>query len=189
MRSFHGKLYRDLWIWAATLENRFSGFPTRSDTNRAVQPQNIARGLKFRIEEEDGLYYLCSGYCTADLRLCFHICKKADFSLLGSCNEVDNMHALVYLGVWYDITVPLSSHVLLISNSKGIRYLEHANENKLLQKIKNMCTNVLRKPPTHYRLLTSCNLMHINLIIKNTVCCYMLSENSSHNLEYDSKSK
>ena len=25
------------------------GFPTRSDTNRAVQPQKMARGLKFRI--------------------------------------------------------------------------------------------------------------------------------------------
>ena len=25
------------------------GFPTRSDTNRAVQPQVMARGLKFRI--------------------------------------------------------------------------------------------------------------------------------------------
>ena len=25
------------------------GFPTRSDTNRAVRPQKIARGLKFRI--------------------------------------------------------------------------------------------------------------------------------------------
>ena len=28
-----------------------SGFPTWSDTNRAVQPQKIARGLKFRIQE------------------------------------------------------------------------------------------------------------------------------------------
>ena len=28
-----------------------SGFPTRSDTNRAVQPQKMARGLKFRIKE------------------------------------------------------------------------------------------------------------------------------------------
>ena len=27
----------------------FSGFPTRSDTNRAVQQQKLARGLKFRI--------------------------------------------------------------------------------------------------------------------------------------------
>ena len=25
------------------------GFPTRSDTNRAVQPRKMARGLKFRI--------------------------------------------------------------------------------------------------------------------------------------------
>ena len=61
------------------------GFPTRSDTNRAVQPQRIVRGLKFRISEIEGLYYLCSknkgpdqlcSYCTADLPLCFRICKK-----------------------------------------------------------------------------------------------------------------
>ena len=53
---------------------------TWSDTNRAVQPQKMARGLKFRISELDGLYYLCSenkgadqlrGYREADMCLCF----------------------------------------------------------------------------------------------------------------------
>ena len=52
-------------------------------TNRAVQPHKMARGLKFRITEVEGLYYLCSdnkgadqlrGYREADLRLCFRIC-------------------------------------------------------------------------------------------------------------------
>ena len=64
-------------------------FLTRSDTNQAVQPQIMARGLKFRIKEEEGLYYPCSenkgadqfrGYRKADLRLCFRICKKPVFS-------------------------------------------------------------------------------------------------------------
>ena len=59
-----------------------------SDTNRAVQSHKMARGLKFRIQEVEGLYYLCSenkdadqlrGNREADLRLCFRICKKADF--------------------------------------------------------------------------------------------------------------
>ena len=53
-----------------------------SDTNRAVQLQNMARGLKFRIQKLEGLYYPCSenkGYREADLRLCFHICKKPVF--------------------------------------------------------------------------------------------------------------
>ena len=63
-------------------------FPTRSDTNRDVQPLKIARGLKFRIYESEGLHYLCSenkgadqfrGHREADLRLCFRICKKAGF--------------------------------------------------------------------------------------------------------------
>ena len=61
------------------------GFPTRSDTNKAVQPQKIARGLKFRILKVEGLYYPCSenkgadqlrGYREADLRLCCRICEK-----------------------------------------------------------------------------------------------------------------
>ena len=35
-------------------------FPTMSDTNQAVQLQKMARGLKFQIYKEEGLYYLCS---------------------------------------------------------------------------------------------------------------------------------
>ena len=41
-------------------------FPTYSDTNQAVQLQQIARGLKFRIEKEEGMYYLCSENIGAD---------------------------------------------------------------------------------------------------------------------------
>ena len=64
-------------------------FPTRSDTNQAVQLQKMARGLKFRIHEVEGLYYPFSenkgadqlrGYREADLRLCFRICKMLVFS-------------------------------------------------------------------------------------------------------------
>ena len=71
-------------------------FSTRSDTNQAVQPQNMARGLKFRNEEVEGLYYLCSEnegaaqlrrnlaavlpLCFRVLPLCFRICKKQAFS-------------------------------------------------------------------------------------------------------------
>ena len=64
-------------------------FPTRSDTNQAVQQGKMARGLKFRIKKIEGLNYLCSenkgadqlrGYCEADLCLCFRICKTLFFS-------------------------------------------------------------------------------------------------------------
>ena len=64
-------------------------FPTWSNTNQAVQLQKMARGLKFRIKIEEGLYYPCSenkgadqlrGYREADLRLCFRICKMLVFS-------------------------------------------------------------------------------------------------------------
>ena len=39
-------------------ENLSLEFPTRSDTNRAVQPQKMTRGMKFRNEEVEGLHYL-----------------------------------------------------------------------------------------------------------------------------------
>ena len=64
-------------------------FPTWSDTNQAVQLQKMARGLKFRIKKEEGLYYPCSenkgadqlrGHREADLRLCFRICKTLVFT-------------------------------------------------------------------------------------------------------------
>ena len=48
-----------------------------SGTNRAVRPQKMARGLKFRVKEVEGLYSL---FVLADLRLCFHICKRLVFS-------------------------------------------------------------------------------------------------------------
>ena len=73
------------------------GFPTRSDTNRAILSQKMARGLKFCIYEVEGLYYPYSenkdadqlrGYREADLRLCFRICKKPVFSQRGSYNDL-----------------------------------------------------------------------------------------------------
>ena len=57
------------------------------------KPGCMAKGLKFRIQEVEGLYYLSSenkgadqlrGYHEADLRLCFCICKKPVFSRCGS---------------------------------------------------------------------------------------------------------
>ena len=67
--------------------------PTWSDTNQTVQPQKMARDLKFRILEVEGLCYLCSenkgadqlrGNLEADLRLCFRICKMLVFLSRGS---------------------------------------------------------------------------------------------------------
>ena len=68
-------------------------FPTRYGTNRAVPPQKMAIGLKFRIYVVEGVYNpnsesKCSdqhrGYREADLRLCFPICSKAVYSRRGS---------------------------------------------------------------------------------------------------------
>ena len=64
-------------------------FRTWSNTNQAAELQKMARVLKFRINKEEGSYYLCSenkdadqlcGYREADLRLCFPICKMLLFS-------------------------------------------------------------------------------------------------------------
>ena len=77
-------------------ENRSSGLPTRSDTNRTVKPQKMVRDLKFRIWKAEGLYYPSGrnkgadqlrGYREADLRLCFRICKNPVFSRRGSFYE------------------------------------------------------------------------------------------------------
>ena len=66
------------------LEDRSSGFPTRSGTYQPVQSQKKVRILKFWVEVKEELYYpssenkgadqLCS-YCEADLWLCFCIGK------------------------------------------------------------------------------------------------------------------
>ena len=64
-------------------------FPNTSDINQAVQSQKQARSFKFRIKEEEGVYYPCSenkgadqlrGYREADLRLCFRLCRLLVFS-------------------------------------------------------------------------------------------------------------
>ena len=65
---------------------------SRSDTNKAAQLLEMAIGLKFCSYEEVVLYYpsggnkgadqLC-GYCEAELRLCFRICKTFVFSRCG----------------------------------------------------------------------------------------------------------
>ena len=52
--------------WASLWEKQSSGFQIRSDSYRAVQPQKIARGLKFWIYKEEGLYNLCSENKGAD---------------------------------------------------------------------------------------------------------------------------
>ena len=63
-------------------------FLNRSDTNRAVQGKNIARGWKFWIHKVEEWYYpgsenkgadQLSSYCEADLRLCFGICENNGF--------------------------------------------------------------------------------------------------------------
>ena len=51
---------------ATSRENQPSGFPTRLDTNWAVQTQKMAEGLEFCTKELDGLYYVCSDNKGAD---------------------------------------------------------------------------------------------------------------------------
>ena len=66
---------------------------TRSKTNQAAQPLEMARGLKFCIKEVEVLHYPSSenkgadqlrGDREADLRLCFRTRKTLVFSRRGS---------------------------------------------------------------------------------------------------------
>ena len=68
-------------------------FPTRSDTNRAVQAKKMARDWKFWIYKVEELYCSCSenkgadrlrSYCEADLRLCFRLGRLSLFPCGGS---------------------------------------------------------------------------------------------------------
>ena len=94
--SVKGRLSYDLKQMSRVMRKPTFWFLTWSDTNQAVQLQKIARGLKFRIQKEEIMHYLCSKnkvadqLCSnheADLRLCFRICKLLDFSLRGSNYE------------------------------------------------------------------------------------------------------
>ena len=67
----------------------------RSDIYQAVQPQKMARGLEFWIQEEEVLYYLSSknkgtdqllSYQDADLCLCFSHMQKAGFLMMQLIN-------------------------------------------------------------------------------------------------------
>ena len=66
-------------------KNGLRGFCTGPTQTGLYNQRKMARGLKFRIEEEEVLYYQCSenkgadqlrGYREADLRLCFCIYKS-----------------------------------------------------------------------------------------------------------------
>ena len=105
--------------WASLWENRSSGFPTRYDTNLAVQIQKMTRGLKFRIYEIQGLYYICSenkaadqlcGYREADLRLFSHM-QKADFLTTRLFHNI-RLYNLAH-GIWAQNVILLSSNVLI----------------------------------------------------------------------------
>ena len=71
-----------------------SVFPTRSDTNQAIQPQKMARGLKFQICKVEGLHYLYSenkcadqlhSHSAADLHLCFGTWRSSYKVLFKRC--------------------------------------------------------------------------------------------------------
>ena len=65
----------------------------QADTNRAVMPQKMARGLKVRMQEEEGLFYLCSENKGADQlhSYCFAYAKSRfshDASQIIETNDI-----------------------------------------------------------------------------------------------------
>ena len=71
-------------------------FPTRSDTNQAVQLHKMVRGLKFWIEEVGGLTYLhvCSCAGTAQLICTFVLaCAKSRLSHIKLCVQLSHSSA------------------------------------------------------------------------------------------------
>ena len=60
MMYYHQYSDNSNYIWASSRENLSLRFPTRSDTNLSAYPQQLARGLKFRLKNLEILYYLSS---------------------------------------------------------------------------------------------------------------------------------
>ena len=92
----------------------------------------MARGLKFRIQKVEGLYYPCSknkgadqlrGYREADLRLCFRICKKPVFSRRGSILAVAMSK--------FDTTLLLCDAAALLCN-RQTKYMQEQMEIMLI---------------------------------------------------------
>ena len=65
-----------------------------SPTQIGIQPQKMARGLKFRIIDVDELYYLCDR--AADLRLCFRIIKNTDFLMKRLICQLQSLSLIRY---------------------------------------------------------------------------------------------
>ena len=84
---------KNLYLYLAAslvLRKPVIGILTSSDTNQAIQPQKMARGVEWDLEGRQGLYYIylysdyevveqLRRYHAADLRLCFVHMQKADF--------------------------------------------------------------------------------------------------------------
>ena len=68
------------------------GFPTRSDTNQAIQLQNMARGLKFQIWEVEGLYYLCRENKGADQQVFSFFISEIPMPSLASVAEQSGLY-------------------------------------------------------------------------------------------------
>ena len=66
------------------------------DTNRAVQPQKMVRGLKFLIWEVlDGLHFLCS----SSAALVAHMQKSVVFvCFYDAAHTINNEHSTMYFG-------------------------------------------------------------------------------------------
>ena len=78
------KMNGDLQMIGATSRKNLSlGFPTRPDTNQAVQQQKMAMGLKFRIWEVERLYLSSEiSFLVTMMLICtvvFTYMQKADF--------------------------------------------------------------------------------------------------------------
>ena len=76
-------------------------FPTRSETNWAMQFQTMARGLEFGIEALEGLYYPCSKNKGAD-QLCgsaalFSHMQKSGFLMARLIYGLFRRHAAIFM--------------------------------------------------------------------------------------------
>ena len=107
----------NLWShMSLVVRNRSLGFPTRSHTNQAVQPQKIARGLKFRTKVVEGFYYTCSENKGADQ---LHGYREADLLFVFAYAKSRFSHDEAHINVTFTI-LNNSSHLKKINTTDTI---------------------------------------------------------------------
>ena len=78
-------------------KNLSLGFPTSFDTSQTVQPQKMARGLKFLVDEVEGLHYLAKTETLISCAVTVQLICTFVFTYAKSRYSNDAAHISLYI--------------------------------------------------------------------------------------------